>query len=156
MENKLIFKPAKLDVLAIGITTIIVIIFFGFLISAFLFENYFWPGMLGAFIILAVLITSYIYKPISFELNHDDLTIYRPLGIRSKRYGVREPKRTLASGTRTFGIGGVFGYFGWFNGNEEWFVTNLKKGVKMKSGNKTLIISPEDPDSFVEQLSKVS
>ncbi len=29
---------------------------------------------------------------------------------------------------RTLRVGGLFGYYGLFNGNEKWWVTNKKKG----------------------------
>ena len=58
---------------------------------------------------------------------------------------------------RTFGVGGLFGYFGYFNSNDVWYVTNIKKKVKitMKSG-KIYMISPENPDDFLNTISQRS
>lgn len=56
---------------------------------------------------------------------------------------------------RTFGVGGLFGYFGYFNGNDVWYVTNIRKKIKiiMKSG-KIYMISPENPDEFISEIQK--
>lgn len=54
---------------------------------------------------------------------------------------------------RTFGVGGLFGYFGYFNGNDVWYVTNMKKKIKitMTSG-KIYMLSPENLDDFVQRI----
>lgn len=58
---------------------------------------------------------------------------------------------------RTFGVGGLFGYFGYFNGNDVWYVTNVDKKIqiKMKSG-KTYMISPENTEDLLRQLELVN
>ena len=68
-----------------------------------------------------------------------------------------EKVEKLGLNIRTFGAGGVFGYFGYFNGNDVWYVTNIKKKVKitMKSG-KIYMISPENPDDFFNTISQRS
>lgn len=57
---------------------------------------------------------------------------------------------------RTFGVGGMFGYFGYFKGNDVWYVNNLDKKIQitMKSG-KTYMISPENTEDFLRQLELV-
>ncbi len=56
---------------------------------------------------------------------------------------------------RTFGVGDLFGYFGYFNGGDVWYVTNTHKKVKIKlKSGKTYMISPENPDAFVEEVQK--
>lgn len=54
---------------------------------------------------------------------------------------------------RTFGIGGVFGNFGYFNGDDTWFVTNAKNKVKLTTtSGKNYMISPENPTEFVRLI----
>jgi hypothetical protein len=50
-------------------------------------------------------------------------------------------------------VGGLFGYFGYFNGKEVWYVTNTHKKVKivLESG-KVYMISPENTDDFVQEV----
>jgi hypothetical protein len=57
---------------------------------------------------------------------------------------------------RSFGVGGLFGYFGYFNGNDVWYVTNIKRKVKItvKTG-KVYMVSPENPDAFVAEILKM-
>ena len=54
---------------------------------------------------------------------------------------------------RTFGVGGLFGYFGYFNGNDVRYVTNLNKKIQitMKSG-KIYMISPGNTEDFLREL----
>ena len=58
---------------------------------------------------------------------------------------------------RTLGVGGVFGHFGYFNGNDVWYVTNIHNKVKitMKSG-KIYMISPENPEEFIKIVKNFS
>lgn len=54
---------------------------------------------------------------------------------------------------RTFGIGGLFGYFGLFNGGERWSVTHMQKRVAIDLENsRRYVISPENPTEFIEVL----
>ena len=58
---------------------------------------------------------------------------------------------------RTMGVGGLFGHFGYFNGNDVWYVTNIHNKVKitMKSG-KIYMISPENPEEFIKKVKNFS
>lgn len=58
---------------------------------------------------------------------------------------------------RTLGVGGLFGHFGYFNGRDVWYVTNIYNKVKieMKSG-KIYMISPEHPEEFVSKVKNFS
>ena len=58
---------------------------------------------------------------------------------------------------RTLGVGGVFGHFGYYNGNDVWYVTNIHNKVKitMKSG-KIYMISPENPEEFIKIVKNFS
>ncbi len=58
---------------------------------------------------------------------------------------------------RTMGVGGLFGHFGYFNGNDVWYVTNINNKVKieMKSG-KIYMISPENPEEFIKKVKNFS
>lgn len=55
---------------------------------------------------------------------------------------------------RTFGIGGVLGYFGYFNFWDLWYVTNIRMKVKIKTNRRLYVISPENPQEFLEELNK--
>lgn len=67
-----------------------------------------------------------------------------------------EKVEKLGLNIRTFGAGGIFGYFGYFNGNDVWYVTNIYKKVKitMKSG-KIYMLSPENTEDFIQQITNL-
>lgn len=54
---------------------------------------------------------------------------------------------------RTLGVGGLFGYFGYFNGNDIWYVTNVYHKVKVETKiGKIYMISPGNPEEFVTKI----
>jgi Bacterial PH domain len=61
----------------------------------------------------------------------------------------------LAGSIRTFGIGGFFGYFGRFRGrllgSYKAYVTDGSRAVVLRFFDDTIVISPEDPASFVSK-----
>ena len=68
-----------------------------------------------------------------------------------------EASPNIGLNIRTLGVGGVFGHFGYFNGNDVWYVTNIHNKVKitMKSG-KIYMISPENPEEFIKKVKNFS
>ena len=56
---------------------------------------------------------------------------------------------------RVFGIGGLFGYFGRYNGTEKWLVTNRHKKVKLETEAGIFVISPEEPDDFIAYINRL-
>ncbi len=58
---------------------------------------------------------------------------------------------------RTLGVGGIFGHFGYYNGNDVWYVTNVYHKVKIETKTgKIYMISPENPEEFVNQVKNFS
>ncbi len=53
---------------------------------------------------------------------------------------------------RIFGIGGIFGHFGYFNAGEIWNVTHIHKKIRIKTRKKTFVISPENTKEFLLNL----
>lgn len=54
---------------------------------------------------------------------------------------------------RTLGVGGVFGHFGYYNGNDVWYVTNVFHKVKIETKTgKIYMVSPENPEEFVTKI----
>lgn len=57
---------------------------------------------------------------------------------------------------RLLGNGGLFGWIGTFNnralGTFRAYATNRNQCVVLELGNRTLLVTPEDPDIFVESL----
>ena len=58
---------------------------------------------------------------------------------------------------RTLGVGGVFGHFGYYNGNDVWYVTNVYHKVKIETKTgKVYMISPENPEEFIKIVKNFS
>ncbi|KMQ71480.1 PH domain-containing protein [Chryseobacterium koreense] len=111
----------------------------------------FFPGT----IVLAALLTSYLLIP-KISVNTREILVRNSfVNFPIKFSDVAEISRVekIKLVFRTFGVGGLFGNFGYFNGNDVWYVTNRRKKVqiKMKSG-KVYMLSPENPDEFIEYI----
>ena len=68
-----------------------------------------------------------------------------------------EASPNIGLNIRTLGVGGVFGHFGYYNGNDVWYVTNVYHKVKIETKTgKIYMISPENPEEFVNQVKNFS
>lgn len=152
---------ASLDPLAKGITIgilLLLIVIGQQSVKALLLANgdittiFIHSGMLLLFI--AILSGSWIYAPQSYSVSSVDLTINRPIGNVNIKISDIKQVRTLADnetqGTiRTFGVGGLFGYFGKFHipgvGNSTFYATQRKNKILIVTNNdKKIIITPDD------------
>ncbi|WP_316799608.1 PH domain-containing protein [Pedobacter frigidisoli] len=110
----------------------------------------------GGVLLLFVLtvIGSYLYSTRKYSVTGDTLVIHRLMGNRVIKLAditeIRFIDSTDFSGTiRTFGNGGLFGYYGKFYntkiGSMTWYVTQKKNRILLRTqqGDK-IIISPND------------
>ena len=145
MSNGKIFKPAAADTYSKGITITVFVMLAGFLIIVGLIEDFWWAALIGAGVILFAILIALSLRPVSYMLEGKDLRIKKQFGQTALIENIKTAEHVRALGIRTLGVGGLFGYTGWFNGNEEWFVTDRQKAVKLTTDKKTILISPEDP-----------
>jgi hypothetical protein len=116
-------------------------------------------GILLLFV--AILLGSWLFAPRSYTLDGTELTINRPIGgVSINRSSIKEVRLLEAGelkGTiRTFGNGGLFGYYGkYYNsgiGHMTWYTTQSKNTVLIVTNEgKKVVISPDDT-SLVEKL----
>ncbi|MFT3920208.1 PH domain-containing protein [Cloacibacterium sp.] len=104
-------------------------------------------------------ITSYMMIPQLF-LNDKTIVIknnFVNIKIPFDDINTIEENPKIGLNIRTMGVGGLFGHFGYFNGNDVWYVTNIYNKVKitMKSG-KVYMISPENPEEFIKKVKNFS
>ena len=104
-------------------------------------------------------ITSYMMIPQLF-LNDKTIVIknnFVNIKIPFGDINTIEENPKIGLNIRTMGVGGLFGHFGYFNGNDVWYVTNINNKVKitMKSG-KIYMISPENPEEFIKKVKNFS
>lgn len=116
-------------------------------------------GILLLFV--AILLGSWLYAPQSYTVDNNNLTINRPIGKVSFKLSDIKQVRLLAKsetkGTiRTFGVGGLFGYFGKFYmqgiGHSAFYATQRKNKILITTSNDKKIVITPDNINLVEKL----
>lgn len=152
---------ASLDSLCKGITIGVIVVFIGIgsiHVKGIMNAHGNWiPMLVHSSIMLFLLLTlvvSYGYSIKSYTVTSDELIIHRPIKDRVIKIEditeIRIVDSTDMQGTiRTFGNGGLFGYYGkYYNsniGNMTWYATQRKNRILIctqQSGK--IIISPDD------------
>lgn len=159
---------ASLDGVAkmVGLVVSILMIIFTALQIDLLFENK--DGMAAVMILLTLFIffLSIIYRPKSYIITGHELIVKRGL------VNVRIPFRNILSvqiiersylrgSIRSFGVGGMWGYYGKFInsrfGAMTWYATNRDNPVLIRTKDKEkIIITPDDPALFLEEYNKAT
>jgi hypothetical protein len=146
------------------ITAVITITFLAIMIASFNdgFGNSEAGPYLMAVMIVSIYSVCYAYRPVHYILTKDKLVIHRPLSdvslSREQIASVVSLDDEMLKWTfRTFGVGGLFGYFGKFAnsklGSMTWYATRRRKAVLIKTVNgKNIIITPDETADFVKQF----
>ena len=129
-----------------------------------------WGAWIAAVLLAVALIATPLLvrtysRPRCFEVSEEGMRIIWPGRTRKLPKGafgeMRIVTRTeLGRLIRRFGVGGVFGSFGWFSseymGNMDTYITRLDGLVYIRLVNRRpLLLTPEDPASFLEALREV-
>lgn len=109
-------------------------------------------GVLLLFV--SILLGSWLFAPQSYSLDTTALSINRPIGkVIINRSSIKEARMVgdgeLKSTIRTFGNGGLFGYYGkYYNstlGHMTWYLTQSKNRILIVTNEgKKIVISPDD------------
>jgi hypothetical protein len=152
----LIYK-ASLDKTAIIITNIITLIFGALIVFNFLLSL--------AIILLLIYLICLLLKPINYQITEKELIIHRLIkNVHIKRTEIESlevlEKSALSGSIRIFGVGGLFGWYGRFAnkqlGTMTWYVTRRDKPILiLTKSNKSIIISPDEVETFVSDFKKV-
>lgn len=121
-------------------------------------EALFWLPLLPALILAGALpfvVRSYAIEPNVLAIRRLVWTTRLPLaGLQS---ATAEPSAMRGS-RRLCGNGGMFSITGWYRnralGTYRAFVTNLKDTVVLRFPARTIVISPENPEQFVAEISQ--
>ncbi|KIA83401.1 hypothetical protein OA84_07725 [Kaistella solincola] len=155
------FKTAEMDGRTKLLTIILLVLLPLLAISSFFIRpQKLSISLLLTVVFIAVIFISYAFVPKRIALSSEQILIQNLFGAvvinLNEIKSVEELKKTGLN-LRTFGVGGLFGYFGYFNGRDVWYVTNIYKKVKitLKSG-KIYMLSPENPETFVAEIQKIS
>lgn len=109
--------------------------------------------------LLLIYFIAFAFRPINYKLSADQLIIHRLLSdVKIDRQQIKSveylDKEKIGWAVRTFGVGGLFGYFGKFAntkiGSMTWYATRRNKAVLVKTiNNKKIILTPDEPEEFV-------
>lgn len=109
----------------------------------------------------AVIVGCYLYSPYAYIITDNELIIKRRINSRHIPLEDIEDARLitndLLSGTiRTFGVGGLFGYYGEFYnrkiGRMKWYTTRRDNRVLIWTRDKKKIVVTPDDVGFVTEL----
>lgn len=154
----------SLDKTAKWITLFVTVLFLG--LSIFFIKNGYTSGQLIGFILVPSLLIiyglAYGFHPSGFILEAGSMIIARPFINKSISYSEVtsiEPldPDDIRNALRTFGVGGLFGYYGKFYnrklGAMTWYLTRRDRLVLITTNNtKKIIISPDDPENFIRDF----
>lgn len=156
----MIYKTS-LDNLAKGVTIGVTILFATIIVAQYsIIED---TGQAIPTYVTAVLLLIYLiafaFRPISYNVTADKLIIHRLfVDVKIDRNKIKSvellDRDKMGLAIRTFGVGGLFGYYGKFAntklGSMTWYATRRDKTVLVQTvGNKKIILTPDNPDKFV-------
>ncbi|WP_291403973.1 PH domain-containing protein [Daejeonella sp.] len=149
---------ASLDKTAIIITILVSLLF-----GALIIFNFILPL---AILLLIVYLICWHLKPLSYEIKAEEIIIRRLIkSVHINRADIENltliDKDKLSGTIRTFGVGGLFGWYGKFSNNElgdmSWYLTRRDKPILIisKTGKK-ILISPDDAEAFSKEYNKTT
>jgi hypothetical protein len=122
------------------------------------YSGYAFPIFTTVLIVLTYFI-AFAFRPIDYKILANELIIHRLAGnvkiLRSQIKSVEVlDKKKIAWSVRTFGVGGLFGYYGKFAnaklGPMTWYATRRDRTVIIRTlNNKIIILTPDNPEEFV-------
>lgn len=154
------FFRARYDRLAAGLTAVVLAVFAGGLVLVLTQPVPSRELRLGlALLILLVPLVTYLYSPTGFSVGPEGVRIHKPGGTVLLPLGSLRAARRAAPGElcglRTFGSGGLFGYFGWFwtrsLGHYRAYITSRHHMVLVQA-ERAYLLSPERPEDFLARL----
>jgi len=111
---------------------------------------------------ILIYLLAFAFRPINYVVTEEEIIIRRPLlNAHIKRADIESAelidKSKIRGSIRTFGVGGLFGYYGSFAnfslGRMTWYATRRDKPVLIKTTDgRKIILTPNDPDKFVIEL----
>jgi len=107
----------------------------------------------------------YAYRPTGYGVTSAGLVIHRQAGdLHIAASNIRKvetlERKQLRFAIRTFGVGGLFGYFGSFYtsslGSMTWYITRRDSTVLIETNRSKILVSPDDRSAFLDALQAVS
>jgi hypothetical protein len=115
-------------------------------------------------LLLLIYFGVFLYRPINYVLTDKELIIHRHLtDIKFDKNEIKSVEQIdndkLKWSVRTFGVGGLFGYWGRFAntkiGSMTWYATRRNNAVLVTTiNNKKIVLTPNEPEKFVAEFLK--
>ena len=160
----MIYK-ASFDKTTKVITLIISLLFLCIVVAqiALYIQYHTWASLASAILLPVIYLVTYLYCPISYRVDSNDIVVHRPgSDIHFLRSDIKDiqlvQKEKLKGTVRLFGVGGLFGYYGQFSNSElgfmTWYATKHRDKMVLieLNNNKKIVVTPDEPEQFVEQL----
>lgn len=156
----------SLDNLAKGITIGVIILFTIIIVGQYLIikdEGKAIP-IYTTVALLLIYFIAFVFRPKNYSIMADKIIIHRLFAnVIIDRNHIKSvellDKNKISSAFRTFGVGGLFGYYGNFSnsklGNMTWYATRKDRTVLVQTNdNKKIILTPNDPEKFVADFNE--
>ncbi|MBZ5856821.1 PH domain-containing protein [Flavihumibacter profundi] len=114
--------------------------------------------------LVLVYFIAYAFRPIHYVFTPDKLIIHRLISdVKIDCSQIRSvellEKEQIGMAIRTFGVGGLFGYFGKFAsrklGSMTWYATRRNNYVLVQTmDNKKIILTPDEPEGLVAKFAR--
>ena len=114
-----------------------------------------------AALLALLLMGAFAWSPRGYTISEKSVVVHRLIGgARFPLEGIRQARIATAADfrdcIRTFGNGGLFGYYGRFHtaklGTCTWYVTDRRHSVVVVTGARTAVFSPDDVDGFLSAV----
>lgn len=144
------------------ITILVFAILLGFLAKGIFTKHI--SSIVGIIMLAIVLVlTIYLWAPRRYSIDRTNISIHRGIGDiqipLSEVKDVRKDPSGFFEAIRVFGVGGMFGYYGRFYsgklGHYTAYVTNGKNAVIIESKKVKYMISPNNPEAFVNRVKQM-
>lgn len=153
------FSTAPCDT-ACRVLTALIFVMTAFFVFLFLHLDDFPPYAMA--LMPVVLLITWGFSVRGYSIEQGTLTIQRPFLHKSIRLGqdlsvTRDPEAGKGA-AKVAGNGGLFGYYGSFRSRKlglfTAYATDWKFGVVVKTGGKTFVVTPDEPDMFMSRLTE--
>ena len=113
---------------------------------------------------LAIVFGGLLFMIRGYTVTSDELLVHRLLWTTrlplADLLSAQVEPRAMRWSVRTFGNGGLFSFSGWYYnrllGRYRAFVTDPNRAVVLRLGRRRVVVSPSEPEAFVEDLLAVS
>ncbi len=124
-----------------------------------------WVPYFSIAFLVTIYLVAFIFRPVGYVITAERLIIQKQWkNVELNRSEIEQvellEEGRLKGSIRTFGVGGLFGYFGKFTkigfGNMTWYATRRNKMVLIQTtGNKKIVVTPDEAELFVAGLNRL-